>query len=111
MTKRLDGKVAAITGGNQGIGLGIAQRFATEGAAVAICYLSDKTGTERVVEGLRSTGSKVVAVQADVSMLSDGQRFVEETAAQLGKIDVLVNNAGVEKRASFWEVRKREVIT
>ena len=108
MTKRLDGKVAAITGGNQGIGLGIAQRFAMEGAAVAICYLSDKTGTERVVEGLRSTGSKVVAVQADVSKLSDGQRFVEETAAQLGKINVLVNNAGVEKRASFWEVTEAE---
>jgi glucose 1-dehydrogenase len=108
MTKRLDGKVAAITGGNQGIGLGIAQRFAKEGAAVAICYLSDKTGTERVVDGLRSNGSKVVAVQADVSKLADGQRFVEETAAQLGKIDILVNNAGVEKRASFWEVTEAE---
>src|SRR5208282_5079344 len=80
MTKRLDGKVAAITGGNQGIGLGIAQRFAMEGAAVAICYLSDKTVAEQVVEGLRSTGSKVIAVQADISKLSDGQRFVEETA-------------------------------
>jgi len=108
MTKRLAGKVAAITGGNQGIGLGIAQRFAMEGAAVAICYLSDKTGTERVVDRLRSTGFKVVAIQADISKLSDGQRFVEETAAQLGKIDVLVNNAGVEKRASFWQVTEAE---
>ncbi|HKN73772.1 MAG TPA: glucose 1-dehydrogenase [Candidatus Acidoferrum sp.] len=108
MTKRLDGKVAAITGGNQGIGLGIAQRFAMEGAAVAICYLSDKTVAEQVVEGLRSTGSKVIAVQADISKLSDGQRFVEETAARLGKIDILVNNAGVEKRASFWEVTEAE---
>jgi len=108
MTKRLDGKVAAITGGNQGIGLGIAQRLAMEGAAVAICYLSDKTGTEQVVERLRSTGSKVVAVQADISKLSDGLRFVEETAARLGKIDILVNNAGVEKRASFWEVTEAE---
>jgi len=108
MTKRLDGKVAAITGGNQGIGLGIAQRFAVEGAAVAICYLSDKTGAEKIVEGLRPTGCKAVAVQADISKLSDGQRFVEETAEQLGKIDVLVNNAGVEKRASFWEVTEAE---
>jgi glucose 1-dehydrogenase len=49
-----------------------------------------------------------VAVQADVSKLADGQRFVEETAAQLGEIDVLVNNAGVEKRANFWEVTEAD---
>ncbi len=104
MSNRLQGKVVAITGGNQGIGLGIAQRFVQEGAAVSICYLSDKVGTEQVVEGLRSNGAKAVAVQADVSKLADGQRFVEETAAQLGEIDVLVNNAGVERRANFWEV-------
>ena len=65
MSKRLEGKVAAITGGNQGIGLGIAQRFIQEGAAVSICYLSDKPGTERVVEGLRSGGGKAVAIQAE----------------------------------------------
>ena len=60
MSKRLEGKVAAITGGNQGIGLGIAQRFIQEGAAVAICYRSDTAGTERVVRepaGQRRPGS------------------------------------------------------
>ncbi len=108
MSNRLQGKVVAITGGNQGIGLGIAQRFVQEGAAVSICYLSDKVGTEQVVEGLRSNGAKAVAVQADVSKLADGQRFVEETAAQLGEIDVLVNNAGVERRANFWEVTEAD---
>ena len=108
MAKRLEGKVAAITGGNQGIGLGIAQRFLQEGAAVAICYLSDKEGTEKIVEGLCSGGGKAVAVQADVSKLGDGVRFVEETAAQLGEIDVLVNNAGVEKRAHFWDVTEAD---
>src|ERR1700719_303889 len=104
MSNRLQGKVVAITGGNQGIGLGIAQRFVQEGAAVSICYLSDKPGTEKVVESLRANGAKAIAVQADVSKLADGQRFVEETARQLGEIDVLINNAGVEKRANFWEV-------
>src|SRR3981189_1009361 len=102
MSNRLQGKVAAITGGNRGIGLGIAQRFVQEGAAVSICYLSAKAGTEKIVEGLRAKG---VAIQADVSKIADGQRFVAETTQQLGKIDVLINNAGVEKRAEFWEVR------
>jgi glucose 1-dehydrogenase len=108
VSKRLEGKVAAITGGNQGIGLGIAQRFLQEGAAVSICYLSDKPGTERVVEGLRSGGGTAVAIQADVSKLADGQRFISETVSQLGELDILVNNAGVEKRANFWDVTEAD---
>ena len=108
MSKRLEGKVAAITGGNQGIGLGIAQRFVQEGAAVSICYLSDKPGTERVVEGLRGGGGQAVAIQADVSKLADGQRFISETVSQLGELDILVNNAGVEKRANFWDVTEAD---
>jgi glucose 1-dehydrogenase len=108
VSKRLEGKVAGITGGNQGIGLGIAQRFVQEGAAVSICYLSDKPGTERVVEGLRSAGGNAVAIQADVSKLADGQRFISETVSQLGELDILVNNAGVEKRADFWDVTEAD---
>src|SRR5271170_3417312 len=108
VSKRLEGRVAAITGGNQGIGLGIAQRFIQEGAAVSICYLSDKPGTERVVEELRAGGGKAVAIQADVSKLADGQRFISETASQLGELDILVNNAGVEKRANFWDVTEAD---
>ena len=110
MTKRLEGKVVAITGGNQGIGLGIAERFIQEGASVSICYLSDAGGTEKVVEDLRkmSAGGKAVAIQADVSKLADGQRFIAQTVSQLGELDILVNNAGVEKRAPFWEVTEAE---
>ncbi len=110
MSKRLEGKVVAITGGNQGIGLGIAERFIQEGAAVSICYLSDSAGTEKVVEGLRkmSAGGKAVAIQADVSKLADGQRFISETVSQLGELDILINNAGVEKRAPFWEVTEAD---
>jgi glucose 1-dehydrogenase len=108
VSRRLEGKVAAITGGNQGIGLGIAQRFIQEGAAVSICYLADKPGTESVVEGLRAGGGKAVAIQADVSKLADGQRFISETVSQLGELDILVNNAGVEKRANFWDVTEAD---
>lgn len=108
MSKRLEGKVAAITGGNQGIGLGIAERFIREGAAVAICYRSDAQGAERVVESLRVGGGKALAIQADVSKLADGQRFISETVSQLGELDILVNNAGVEKRASFWNVTEAD---
>jgi glucose 1-dehydrogenase len=107
VSKRLEGKVAAITGGNQGIGLGIAQRFIQEGAAVAICYRSDTVGSERVAESLRA-GGRAVAIQADVSKLADGQRFISETVSQLGALDILVNNAGVEKRADFWDVTEAD---
>ena len=108
MSKRLEGKVAAITGGNQGIGLGIAQRFIAEGASVAICYRADRASAERVAQDLRSAGGKAVAIQADVAKLADGQRFVAETVSQLGAFDILVNNAGVERRASFWEVTEAD---
>ena len=108
MSKRLEGTIAAITGGNQGIGLGIAERFIQDGAAVAICYRSDRDSAERVVESLRTGGGKAVAIQADVSKLADGQRFISETVSQLGGLDILVNNAGVEKRASFWDVTEAD---
>lgn len=108
MSDRLQGKVAAITGGNQGIGLGIAERFIADGAAVSICYRADKDGAERAAAALRANGGKAVPIQADVSRLTDGARFVSETVARLGALDILVNNAGVEKRASFWDVTEAD---
>ena len=108
MSRRLEGKVAAITGGNQGIGLGIAERFVQEGAAVAICYRSDAAGSERVAESLRGGGGKATAIQADISKLADGQRFISETVSQLGGLDIFVNNAGVEKRTDFWDVTEAD---
>jgi glucose 1-dehydrogenase len=108
VSKRLEGKVAAITGGNQGIGLGIAQRFVQEGAAVAICYRADTASAERVAESLRAGGGKAIAIQADVSKIADGQRFISETVSRLGALDILVNNAGVEKRADFWDATEAD---
>jgi len=103
MGNRLAGKVAAITGGSQGIGLAIAQRFAEEGADISFCYRSNKAGAEGVVASIQKTGRKVAGFQYDVSSVSDGQKFIADTVVQFGKIDVLVNNAGLERRADFWD--------
>jgi glucose 1-dehydrogenase len=108
MTNRLAGKTAAITGGDQGIGRGIAERLAQEGAAVAICYRSNSSGADQVVAALQSQGAKAVAIQCDVAKIADGQRFVAEAVAALGKIDILINNAGIEKRADFWDVTEAD---
>ncbi len=100
---RLEGKVAAITGGSQGIGLAIAQRFAQEGADVAFCYRSNKAGAEEVAAGIQKLGRKSVGFQCD-----DGQKFIADTVAQFGKIDILVNNAGLERRADFWDATEED---
>src|SRR5713226_1422911 len=103
VANRLDGKVAAITGGNQGIGLAIAQRFAQEGADVAFCYRSNKAGADDVAAGIQKLGRKAFGFQCDVGRVADGQKFIGDTVAQFGKIDILVNNAGLERHADFWE--------
>jgi len=108
MGNRLQGKVVAITGGSQGIGLAIAQRFAEEGADTSFCYRSNKAGADAVVASIHKTGRKVTGFQYDVGIVSDGQKFIADTAAQFGKIDVLVNNAGLERRADFWDATEAD---
>lgn len=108
MGNRLAGKVAAITGGSQGIGLAIAQRFAAEGADISFCYRSNKAGADKVVTNIQKTGRKVAGFQYDVGKVSEGQKFIADTTAQFGKIDVLVNNAGLERRADFWDVTETD---
>src|SRR5258708_7616779 len=108
MGNRLQGKVAAITGGSQGIGLAIAQRFDEEGADSSFCYRSNKAGADAVGASIQNTGRKVGGLQYDVRIVSDGQKFIADTAAQFGKIDVLVNNAGLERRADFWDATEAD---
>ena len=95
--KRLEGKVAVVTGGNSGIGLATAQRFQQEGARVAIAGRSKKT----LDEAVKTIGNGVVAIQADVSKLPDVDKLFAEVSKKLGKIDVLFVNAGVAKFAPF----------
>jgi len=108
VANRLDGKVVAITGGSQGIGLAIAQCFAQEGADVAFCYRSNKAGAEEVAAEIRKLGRKAVGFQCDVGRVPDGQKFIADTVAQFGKIDILVNNAGLERRADFWDATEED---
>jgi NAD(P)-dependent dehydrogenase (short-subunit alcohol dehydrogenase family) len=95
--KRLEGKVAVVTGGNSGIGLATAKRLQEEGAQVAIAGRNAQT----LEEAAQSMGNGVVAVQADVTVLSDIDRLYQTVAQELGRIDVLFVDAGVGKFAAL----------
>src|SRR6201981_2048677 len=98
-TKRLEGKVAVVTGGNSGIGLATAKRLQQEGARVAISGRSKKT----LDEAVKAIGNGVLAVQADVAKLADLDKLYMEVSQKLGKIDVLFVNAGIAKFAPLAE--------
>jgi glucose 1-dehydrogenase len=104
---RLEGKAALVTGASSGIGRAIAERFAREGADVAVDYLGHADAAEAVVEEIRRAGRKAVAVQADVSDLDAVRRMVDDAISGLGRIDILVNNAGVEIREDFLDVSEK----
>jgi NAD(P)-dependent dehydrogenase (short-subunit alcohol dehydrogenase family) len=97
--KRLEGKVAVVTGGNSGIGLATAKRLQQEGARVAISGRSKKT----LDEAVKAIGNGVLAVQADVAKLADLDKLYTEVSHKLGKIDVLFVNAGIAKFAPLAE--------
>jgi 3-oxoacyl-[acyl-carrier protein] reductase len=90
-------KVAIVTGASRGIGAAVAQRLAKDGFAVAVNYASSSAEADALVAQLTAAGAKAVAVKADVSNADDVRRMFETTEQQLGKVDVLVNNAGVLK--------------
>jgi glucose 1-dehydrogenase len=106
---RLKDKVALITGASSGIGKAIAARFATEGAHVVVNY---RPGSELVDEAAQaeaaSFGPSSIAVVADVSQREDVERMMEEIIKQFGRIDIAVNNAGIEIKKSFLEVTDEE---
>jgi 3-oxoacyl-[acyl-carrier protein] reductase len=91
----LKGKVAIVTGASKGIGAGIAKNLASAGAAVAVNYASSREGAERVVADIKANGGKAIAVKGDVAKAADVRRLFEETRSAFGRVDVLVNNAGI----------------
>ncbi len=95
MNGRLEGKVALVTGASRGIGKATAELFAREGAKVCVNYFSGEKEANEVVKGIRSRGGEAIAVKADVSKEAQVIAMVEEAIKHFGKIDVLVNNAGI----------------
>lgn len=93
--KKLENKVAVVTGASKGIGAGIAKSLAAEGASVVVNYASAAAGAEKVVADIVAAGGKAVAIQGDVSKTADVDRLFAETKAAFGDADILVNNAGV----------------
>jgi 3-oxoacyl-[acyl-carrier protein] reductase len=92
---KLTGKVAVVTGASKGIGASIAEHFGAAGASVVVNYSSSKVGADAVVAKITAKGGKAIAVQGDVSKQEDIARLFAETKKAFGKLDVLVNNAGI----------------
>lgn len=92
---KLAGKVAIVTGASKGIGAAIAKSFGAEGASVVVNYASAKDGADRVVAEITGKGGKAIAVQGDVAKAADVKALFEATKKSFGRLDVLVNNAGV----------------
>jgi 3-oxoacyl-[acyl-carrier protein] reductase len=102
-----EGKVALVTGAQQGIGRAIALLLARHGAYVAINYLDDPEAAEAAAAEIRLGGRRCIPIQADVSRAADVEQLVATTERELGGVDVLINNAGVFPRAQFLDMSER----
>ena len=105
---KLNGKIAVVTGASKGIGAGIAKEFAAEGASVIVNYASSKQDADRVVDEISKRGGKAVAVQASVAKKADVERLFAEAEKAFGKIDIVVNNAGVYEFVPLEEVTEQQ---
>lgn len=97
-------RVAIVTGASKGIGRGIATALAAAGARVAVNYASDREGAERAAQAIIDAGGEAIAVGADVSRAADVARLFEEVDAAFGRLDVLVNNAGIFRFGAFADI-------
>src|SRR3954469_6866647 len=99
----LTGKVAIVTGGNSGIGKAIALALAEQHANIVIDYVADPDATEALEQQIAQLGDRAIGVKADVSKVADLQRLAHTTVKEFGRLDIMVNNAGVETRTSVLD--------
>ena len=109
MTRKLEGKIALVTGGSRGIGAAIAKRLAADGANVAITYTKGADAAASVVKEIESACRKAIAIQADATDAGAVDAAVEKTVATFGRLDVLVNNAGTAIPKTFEETTLEEM--
>ena len=102
-SKKLDGKVAIVTGASKGIGASIATHLAAEGAAVVVNYSTSK-GVDRVVAEITAAGGRVITAQANVARKTEIERLFDESMKAFGRLDILVNNAGIYEAASVGQI-------
>jgi glucose 1-dehydrogenase len=104
----LKGKVAIVTGGNSGIGKGIVLALAEQGANVVIDYVANPEATEELEQQVIALGDQSIGVEADVSKVEDLQRLVDTAVSTFGRLDIMVNNAGVETRTSVLDTTEQQ---
>jgi glucose 1-dehydrogenase len=104
----LEGKTAIVTGGNSGIGMAIVLALAAEGANVVIDYVAHPEATEALEQQVAALGAKSVGVEADVSKVDDLRRLIDTAVKTFGRLDVMVNNAGVETRTSILDTTEQQ---
>ena len=109
MSKKLEGKIALVTGGSRGIGAAIAKRLAADGADVAITYTKGADAAASVVKEIERAGRRAIAIQADAADAEAVKAAVEKTFATFGRLDVLVNNAGTAIPKPFEEATLEEM--
>jgi len=109
--KKLENKVAVVTGASKGIGAGIAKSLAAAGASVVVNYSSAKAGADKVVDEIVANGGKAIAIQGNVSKEEDVTRLFAETAKAFGAVDILVNNAGVYKFGAIEQINAEDFHT
>jgi len=108
LSQRLLGRKVLVTGSSKGIGRGIAVRLAQEGADVVVNYNSDPKGAEEVLGEIQALGRTGAILRANLGSVADVRDLVARSAEALGGLDVLVNNAGIEKHAAFWDVTESD---
>jgi len=107
----LKGKVAVVTGGNSGIGMAIVLELAKRGASIAIDYVAHPEATEALEQRVAGMGDQVIGVEADVSKVADLERLIGSTVRKFGRVDIMVNNAGVETRTSVLDTTEAQYDT